>query len=356
MSRKWSIKPFDPVAATRDEWAAYHVFRRLRNQEDTPDEPVSPDEVREQDMKRPDINGINDRHVAWIDGEIVAYGEMWVPKAGTPEYESNKHLGYGFGAVLQRARGQGVGSALLQLEAEFMRLDDQRIMNMYAHEPDGIRFLENIGAECKQIERESRLYLKDVNWDQIQRWRSALEERSPGTKIEFHTDPMDDDLLPEYCAARTEMMNLMPWDDLDHGDIVITPEDEKETYERMKFSNSERHTIFTREPDGRITAITDVVWRPHRPGILEQWFTGVHPGARGRGLGKAIKAEMVHLMNERYNGLEWIGTGNAATNDAMLAINNRLGFKEHRRYNAFQMDREAALQVIAERSSLWDSW
>lgn len=351
MSHKWTVRQFDPNTVEPEEWAAYHVWRRSRNLEDSPDEPVSPDHVIEENMKRPNINSIPDRHAAWIDGEMVAFCESWAPRPGTPEYETNKHLGWVSFGVLTPARGQGIGSELLRRSAEFMRLDDQRILNLYAHEPDGVRFLENIGAECKQIERESRLYWKDINWEQIERWRAALAERSPGTKMEFYTDPLNDDLLPEYCAARTEMMNLMPWDDLEHGDIVITPEDERELYERMKISNSERHTIFTREPDGRITSITDVVWRPHRPGIIEQWFTGVHPDARGRGLGKAIKAEMIHLMNERYSSLKWIGTGNAATNDSMLAINNRLGFKEHKRYSAFQIDREAALQAVAERAN-----
>lgn len=349
MKGTWTIRSFDPLTATAEEWSAYHAYRRIRQAESEPDEPVSPDDVTEENMRRPDLNEIGDRRAAWQDGAIVGFGEAWVPKPGRPEYESNKNLAWVFGGVIGPARGQGIGSALLGAAVDFMRRDDQNIMNLWAHEADGIRFLDHIGAECKQVERESRLYFSDVDWDLVERWRTELAERSPGTVIEFHTDPMDEALLPEYCAARTEMMNLMPWDDLEHGDIVITPEDALETYERLKLSNAERHTIFTREPDGKITAITDVVWRPHRPHILEQWFTGVHPAARGRGLGKAIKAEMIHRVNERYPGLEWVGTGNATSNDAMLAINNRLGFKEHKRYSVYQIDREKAKEAVSRR-------
>lgn len=349
MSRQWAIEAFDPVTASADAWAAYHAYRRIRREESSPDEPLTPDEVAEANMKRPDIHGISDRHVAWMDDAIVGFVDTWAPKPGTPEYESNKHLAWVHGGVITPARGQGIGAELLRLGGLFMRRDEQRVLNTYSHEPDGIRFLEHIGAECKQVERESRLYLRDVEWDRIERWRSGLAQRSPGTKIEIYTDPMPESLMAEYCAARTEMMNLMPWDDLEHGDIIITPEDMQDLYERLQISNAEHHTIFTREPDGRITSITDVVWRPHAARAIEQWFTGVHPDARGRGLGKAIKAEMVHFVNERYDDLEWVSTGNSTTNQAMLAINNRMGFKEHRRYNAYQIDRETVLENLAAR-------
>ena len=350
MSPEWTITPFDPETATRPEWDAYHAYRRIRGLESEPDEPVAPDDVAEANMKRPDIHGINKRNAAWIGGEMVGYCGAWAPIPGTPEYETNKHLGWVFGGVVEAARGQGIGSALIQKAAEFMRKDDQKILNIYAHEQDGVSFLDHLGAECKQVERESRLYFKDIDWEQVQRWRSELAERAPGTTIEIYTDPLPEELVLEYCEARTEMMNLMPWDDLEHGEIVITPEDVNEWEERMKLSNSEHHTIISREPDGKIGSITDVAWRPHKPAIISQWFTGVHPAARGKGIGKAIKAEMVHFLNERYDGLEWIDTGNAATNEAMLAINNRMGFKEHKRYNAYQVDREMLLESLEARS------
>jgi ribosomal protein S18 acetylase RimI-like enzyme len=81
---------------------------------------------------------------------------------------------------------------------------------------------------------------------------------------------------------------------------------------------------------------------------VEQWFTGVDPAYRGRGLGKGLKAAMLRYCRDRYGDLRWVRTGNSTTNASMLAINERLGFREYRRYTTYQIARDALAAYLAD--------
>ena len=138
----------------------------------------------------------------------------------------------------------------------------------------------------------------------------------------------------------------MPFENLDFGEIVLTPDHMREYYARLEIGHDRLHTILTREPDGVISAITDMSWTPHRPTIIEQRFTGVRPDARGRGLGKWIKAAMLKHVHELYPQARWVTTENAGSNAPMLAINKRLGFREFRAGTEYQISRDAVAERI----------
>src|SRR5258708_13729646 len=101
----------------------------------------------------------------------------------------------------------------------------------------------------------------------------------------------------------------------------------REDYARLEIGHDQLHTILTREPDGVISAITDTSWAPHRPTVIEQRFTGVRPDARGRGLGKWIKAAMLRQVHELHPEARWVTTANAGSNAPTPAINKKLRFQ-----------------------------
>ena len=83
-----------------------------------------------------------------------------------------------------------------------------------------------------------------------------------------------------------------------------------------------------------------------QPGVARiELFTGVRPDARGRGIGKWLKAYMLDRMHRLYPDAEWISTGNADSNGPMLAINMKMGFKRHRWGAEYQISRDQ----LAER-------
>jgi len=157
----------------------------------------------------------------------------------------------------------------------------------------------------------------------------------------------------EFAPQLAALLNTMPFDDLDHGEVVITAAQLRNWYERMDLLQEVHHLVLTREPDGTISGMTDVAWAPHRPTIVEQMFTGVRPETRGRGIGKWIKALMLDRIHRRYPEVEWISTGNANSNGPMLAINHKLGFREYRAGIGYQMSRDqlaGRVRTLAGRS------
>jgi GNAT superfamily N-acetyltransferase len=148
-------------------------------------------------------------------------------------------------------------------------------------------------------------------------------------------------MWPDFSSQLSSMLNTMPFEDLDHGEIIITPAMMTEWYAQLELSHEVQTTVITREADGVISGITDTTWAPFRRKIIHQMFTGVRPSARGRGIGKWIKAAMLLHLRELYPDAEWVATENAGSNEPMLKINRTLGFKPYRNGTAYQMSLEA---------------
>jgi len=345
----WSPVPFEPQGTSRELWAAFHAYRRERHAERAADEPLAFDEVVEENMKIESATWPSRRFYVEAKGRMVGFCALAGPKPDTPEYPSNRHLVYFSSGVIGPYRRRGIGTSMLRLALEELETRGARVLTGHSSEPDGQAFAEWCGAAAKQTERLSRLDFTTIDWDRVDRWVGALETRAPGTRLELFADRLPEEFLEEYCLARTELLNLMPWDDAEHGDIVVTPDDYREVYRRFDISRSDHHTYLTREPDGPISGITDVSWSPDHPDELEQWFTGVLPDYRGRGLGKALKAAMLRYVGQRYEGLRWVRTGNSTTNGAMLAINERLGWREYRRIVTYQVERDALAALLSAR-------
>ncbi len=346
-TKTWAIRPFEPAKEDRAAWLRYHAYRRLRHAEFDPEEPLYPDEQSEEQLRRPWHTEISHRYAVELDGMVIGWARAGFSKPGSPEYESNKHLAWGNVAVCGPFRRQGVAREALRCIHADMLEHGAKVLNLYASdtEPDGSAWAEHIGATCKQTERQSRLYFKDVDWDEMKRWEEELPEKAPGYRIEIWPDRVPEESFAEYAPARSEMMNLMPWDDLEHGEIVITEDDLRQQNDRLSIDNSEHHTVLVRNAEGKIVGITDTRWYPAAPKQVDQWFTGVHPDARGLGVGKAVKAAMLRHLRDRYDP-EHIGTENSQSNDAMLGINIRMGFKPHREWFAYQITAEEIGQYL----------
>jgi len=84
--------------------------------------------------------------------------------------------------------------------------------------------------------------------------------------------------------------------------------------------------MISREHDGHISAMTDIMYNPQEPYRIHQYFTGVLGRYRSRGLAKRLKAEMLIYIRERFPEAEYVTTTTAKENKPMRAINKQLGF------------------------------
>lgn len=348
MIEKVSPAKVDPKSAAPDFWKRYHAYRRIRHAERHPDDPIKPDDLERAQLLRDNPFEIEYRYEIVAGGAMVSWFRAGVMRPGTPGYESNKHI---FGAdwsVHPFHRRRGIGSSWLPLVVELMDRHGCTVLSFGADEEPGHAFMKWVGAEAKSAGAENRLRLSEVDWDMVRRWIDDGSKRSPQTRLEIHDGRVPDPLLEDFTAQLTSLLNTMPFDQLDHGEIVVTPDKMREWYEQMTIEHARHHVLLTREPDGVISGMTDVVWAPYRPKLLSQQFTGVRPDTRGRGLGKWLKAAMLMHARELYPGLEQVITGNAASNAPMLAINTKLGFKQFRAGTEYQMTRDRLAARVRE--------
>jgi GNAT superfamily N-acetyltransferase len=330
----------DFKTAGPDFWKRYHVYRRLRQEESRPDDPMRPDDVEEKRLKRESPFDFEYHYEITKEGLLLSWFSASTLKPGTPEYESSKHLFWGDIFVRPDHRRQGIGSSWVPLVIELMDTHGCTKVGFSTEEAPGHGFLKSLGADAKLVGAENRLKLGDVDWKLVERWVNDGPKRSPQTELEIHDGPLPEAMWADFAPQLTSMLNTIPFENLDIGTIVVTPDHIRDFYARLVISQERLHTILTREPDGVISSITDMTWDPNRPTILEQRFTGVRPDARGRGLGKWIKARMLAHLHKLYPQALWVSTENAGSNAPMLAINHKLGFKQYRTGTEYQVSRD----------------
>jgi GNAT superfamily N-acetyltransferase len=332
--------PVDPNTADRAFWKRYHELRQLRHDETRPDDPNLPADMEEQQMKRNDPFRIKHRHEMSRDGVMLSWLYCEAVTPGTPEYEEWKQFFEADIYVKADHRRQGIATSWLPLVAQLMDSHGCTILHLYGELESGRGFLEWMGAEPKLTEVENRLKLADLDWAMVERWAAEGPTRSPQTKLEIYDGKVPESMWEEFAPQYSALVNTVPFEELDHGDIVITPQQMSEWYTRMEMRGDLQYTVLAREPDGSISGLTDVDWAPWRRTIIHQQLTAVHPSARGRGLGKWIKAEMLLRMRSLHPDAQWISTENAGSNEPMLAINTKLGFKKYRVGTVYQITRE----------------
>jgi GNAT superfamily N-acetyltransferase len=348
MTIGWKHIEVDVASASPDFWARYHEFRRLRHAETRPDDPITPDHVVENEMKREDPFELHFRYEIAEGNKMLSWFRAGAIRPGTPGYDTNKHLLWSDWAVHRDHRRRGIGRSWIPLVLEIMDRHSYTTLGISTEEQSGHAFLKWMGAEAKLTGAENRLKLADVDWAMMRRWVEAGRKGSPETKFESYDGRLPESMLDDYCPQVSSLLNTMPFENLDHGEIVETPAMLKEWFARMDLSGEAGHWMLTREPDGVISGITDMYYAPYRPTIVNQGFTGVRPDARGRGLGKWLKAAMAIHIHELYPKAEWFSTENAGSNAPMLAINTKMGFKQYRVGSEYQITRDRLAARLEE--------
>jgi mycothiol synthase len=331
--------PVDPGAAGTDFWKRFHELRRLRQSEARPEEPAEPDGVAEAQMRKENEFEFEHRYEISRDGVMLSWFQASTVKPSNPEYETNKHLIWFDAYVRPEQRRRGIGSLWLPVAAKLADRYGCSVVGTQTDQDSGKAFLSAIGADAKLSNLTSRMKVSAVDWAMLERWTAEGARRSPQTKLEVYDGGVPESMWPDFAPQFTSIFNTMPLEDLDLGEQIFTPERLRDWAERRELSGEVLYSVLTREPDGVISAVTELTWAPHRPRLMYQEFTGVRPEARGRGLGKWIKAAMLLHVRDLHPDLEWVITDNAQSNGPMLSINRALGFEQFRVEVEYQMSR-----------------
>jgi GNAT superfamily N-acetyltransferase len=235
---------------------------------------------------------------------------------------------------LREYQRKGIGTKLLSYLVTAAKKHNRTLIQGGSNQESGHNFCLKYGGTIGIEGSENRLQMEEVDWNMVSDWIEEGPKRAEGVTLEQFIDVSEED-IEEYCVIYTETMNQQPFGELE-GRTKTTPESRRLSEERIRTREGIWTTLISRENDNTISGLTEVLYFPDKPTMLYQELTGVKEQFRGRGLGKWLKASMLEWVKEEYPNVKTIVTGNATTNAPMLAINKRLGFKEHKSGTAYK--------------------
>ena len=332
---------------TDDQVVELNDFGNLMGAESRPEDPPTPVELALASARNiPDFAAVRMFVGRDPEGTIAALGN-----AAFMRVEENQHVLETSISVRPDRRRQGIATALLRLVLDVAESEGRTLLMSATSErvPAGEAFARAVGADAAQANHINRLVLAEVDRDLVRRWIDEGPRRAPGYSLEWIDGIYPDDRLGEILDV-LHVMNDAPRDDMQIEDRRLTPEQYREMAKQIEALDVELWALFARHDEsGRLVGLTDVSWLAAEPDTVSQGNTGVRPEHRGHGLGKWLKAVMLQrVLDERPQSKD-IRTGNADSNDAMLAINRALGFKPHRAITAWQVTTEQVRRYLDGR-------
>jgi len=321
---------FYPAEADENVWNEAINMSLVSFKENNPDDPAPPPELIRKQLSSLDENPFFIAELYLLknaEEKLVGNLIMAFPRPDSPEYESQKHMGIMQVFVLPDCRKQGIGRAALEKTVNVFHERGLSLIQGDTTRESGHAFAKRFGGEIAIEGRINRLYMKDVDWDLIERWSDESANANPGVVIETFEGLPDESEVETYAKLLTEIANQQPFEELEGVEMSMTPEKLRKVHEQQQERGDIHITQITRESDGSISGLTEITYNPQRPHIIHQELTGVQEKYRGRSLGKWLKASMLLYIRETYPDAEFINTGNANSNAPMLSINERMGFK-----------------------------
>ena len=321
----WAIEEW-PLREQTDDLLTelYDAYEPL-HQEATPDDPRTPLEV--------EIAAIR-HYPAPEDGVVLvardAAGAIaGVATCGWEQIPGQDHLLFVEIEVLPGCRRQGLGRLLLDRSVQVAEQRGLRLIMGRTRDnvPSGAAFCDRFGAEAAFVGEENRLDLRGVDASLVDRWIADGPARAPGYELVF----VDGRTPPDLVGAVAQVLNVMntaPREDLDLGDVEVTPELVRDYEDAREARGDLQWAYYAAErASGQFVGLTEIRIRPALPDRVYVGDTGVDPAHRGQGLGKWLKATITRRLLDELPAVRWVITWNAGSNDAMLAINRRLGFR-----------------------------
>ena len=343
-----TLRPFDPHAATRAQWQQLHDYRRLRTQEDYPDEPLPIEADFERQLRVYQPLFASQRIMALRGDTYVGNLLLGFRREGSPGCADFAAFVDAGGGVPRAHRRQGVAIALMAAVHAFMRSGARTLLTMKADAPQGHAFMAAMGATAKYRSAQNRMPFDQLDWDELAHWQARAGNTGDGLRWEIHAGRVPFERLEQLMEPLTVLINAQPLDALEIPRIRYELEGYRTWYDDMD-SRGGQHFFVLLLQGNTLAAVCDASWDARYPDLVFQRLTAVADPWRGKGLAKAVKARMLALVRHHQPGVRTMVTHNAQSNDAMLSINRRLGFAVHREEVTYQLGIDGLEDALRRR-------
>jgi GNAT superfamily N-acetyltransferase len=248
--------------------------------------------------------------VALAGEEVVGWGEAEFRLSSQDE-----RIGLVWAGVRRPERGKGLGSELYELAERHVVARGAWKLESWVDSPEGRSFAERRGFLQTRSERMSSLETRSADLSELPALEGALA--AEGFRVVR---------LGELRDRPRELHALF---DEAHRDAPADDEPRESDFDEWSRTEWENPLL-----DFELSSVVLHGERPvsfawlsvDREGSrAEHQFTGTSRGWRGRGLARLAKLAAIRWCRE--SGIDTLLTGNDSENAAMLAINDRLGYR-----------------------------
>jgi GNAT superfamily N-acetyltransferase len=231
-------------------------------------------------------------------------------------------------------RKRGVATALLAEGREQLRAAGRtRLMSSVRIGSPGDAYAGRIAAREVQVELCNVLDVASAPRDLL----DGADSPAPGYLLHTWVDTCPTALVPAFARAQSAMDDA-PLGEEPRDDACWTPERVRDMESRRVRNDVRCYTAAAvHEQSGAVAGFTEIAI-VDRPATAIQENTGVVRAHRGHGLGLLVKTANLRAVVHTEPQVRWVVTWNAESNRHMLAVNERLGFRVHSRWQEIALD------------------
>jgi GNAT superfamily N-acetyltransferase len=260
------------------------------------------------------------------NGMVLGFGEMW-----NPPWMYHPRKFWLDGWVDPKHQRQGIGSAIYERLAQDLKTLGATVAWMGIREDMAapVSFATKRGFTEKMSGWESTINPQHFDGSRFKSY--TVKAANAGITFSTLQQELRDD---PGCYEKLYDLVQTVFRDVPVADTPTdTPYEQWAAFE-MKNPNLVPEAYMIAKDRDRYVG-TSVVWRLKKePHSLYQGLTGVLREYRGKGVAVALKLRVMDFA--RRNSFDHIRTFNASTNEGMLAINRKLGFKRDKAWITFE--------------------
>ncbi|HEY6279600.1 MAG TPA: GNAT family N-acetyltransferase [Streptosporangiaceae bacterium] len=277
-----------------------------------------------------------DHPQAWLARDAAGQIRGWCSLT-LPERE-NTNLAYMFPLVRPADRRQGIGTGLVRHTAEQAHAHGRAALATEARQGSaGEAFCRALGGQPGLSEATRVLRLDTIPAGQLARLRARAEGAAAGYSLISWEGQVPERYLGQM-ARLAQAMSDAPRDAGYEGQLWDVAR-MRQDMDRVAAQGLRYYTVAARwDRTGELAGMTQLGIDPLRPDCGFQELTVVARRHRGHRLGLLVKVAMLDLLARHEPLLERIYTGNADSNERMLAINAELGFAVLDHWRPFRFD------------------
>lgn len=269
----------------------------------------------------------DDTHHRWLlikDDQLIGRAAISYYGKSSGSYEANKDTAEIYIDVHHQYRRLGYGTALYNTVLKQVKTDKKtKIQSDYILDCSA-SFCRKFGFKVESARNISKLFKENIDVEKLIEW-SMLTDR----KIEIFTS-VPDVYLEEFCRLYTSCGMMAPDYDGDYtASEQTTPEARKKNEKLWQDKGILQYTAVSIEADGCLSGMTEMDYFLENPKHVDQGLTGVLEAYRGNGLGLQLKSKLLLHLLDLNPQLKYVYTANSKKNVAMLAINEKMGFKAY---------------------------